>query len=90
MTKSELIASIAQGSGLSKADASRALQSTTEAITQILANNDSVSIVGFGTFKVGYRQARTGRNPKTGATIQIAAAKTVRFTAGKALKEAIN
>ena len=90
MTKTELVASIAQGSGLSKVEASRALEATIEAITQALAKKESVNIVGFGTFKVGHRQARTGRNPKTGDAIQIAAANTARFTAGKALKDAVN
>ena len=89
MTKTELVHSIATASGLSQADASRALSATVEAITQSLASGDSVSIVGFGTFKTSNRQARSGRNPQTGATIQIAAARVPRFVAGKSLKDAV-
>ena len=90
MTKTELVEHISQGSGLNKTEASKALEATIETITQALSKGESVSIVGFGTFKVGHRAARTGRNPQTGESLQIAAANTARFTAGKALKDAIN
>jgi len=90
MNKSELIASIATGADISKADAERALNATISTITSELANGGEVALVGFGTFKVNDRAARTGRNPQTGATIQIAAAKVPAFKAGKALKDACN
>ena len=90
MNKSELIDSIAAGAGLSKADAGKALDATLSAVTGSLKEGDTVSLVGFGTFQVKARAARTGRNPQTGATIQIAAAKVPGFKAGKALKDAVN
>jgi DNA-binding protein HU-beta len=90
MNKSELIDAIADNSGLSKADAKRALDATTSAITNALVAGDSVALTGFGSFVVRDRAARTGRNPKTGATIQIAASKNPAFKAGKALKDAVN
>lgn len=90
MNKSELIASIATGADISKADAERALNATISTITSELAEGGEVALVGFGTFKVNDRAARTGRNPQTGATIQIAAAKVPAFKAGKALKDACN
>lgn len=90
MNKSELIASIATGADITKADAERALNATIETITAELANGGDVSLVGFGTFKVNERAARTGRNPQTGETIQIAAAKVPAFKAGKAIKDAVN
>jgi len=90
MNKSELVSVIAEESGLTKADAAKALDATVKAITQALSNGDQVAIIGFGTFKVGDRAARTGRNPQTGATMEIPAAKVPKFTAGKALKEAVN
>ncbi len=90
MNKSELIDSIAADAGLSKADAGKALDATLTAVTGSLKNGDTVSLVGFGTFQVKSRAARTGRNPQTGATIQIAAAKVPGFKAGKALKDAVN
>lgn len=89
MTKTELVQAIATGSGLSQADAAKALGATIDAITGALSSGDSVSIVGFGTFKTNDRQARTGRNPQTGETIQIAAARVPRFVAGKTLKDAV-
>jgi DNA-binding protein HU-beta len=89
MTKTDLVAGIAAASGLTQADAARALNATTEGITQALAKGDSVSIVGFGTFKTSNRAARAGRNPKTGETIQIKAARVPRFVAGKSLKDAV-
>ena len=90
MNKSELIDSIADASGLSKADAGRALDGFTTAITKALKDGDSVSLVGFGTFAVKHRAARSGRNPRTGDTIQIKASNNPAFKAGKALKDAVN
>ncbi len=90
MNKSELVSAIAEESGLTKADAAKALDAAVTVITQAMAEGDQVAIIGFGTFKVGERAARTGRNPQTGATMEIPAAKVPKFTAGKALKEAVN
>ena len=90
MNKSELIDAIAADAGFSKADAGNALDATLSAVTGALKGGDSVSLVGFGTFQVKDRAARSGRNPQTGATIQIAAAKVPGFKAGKALKDAVN
>ena len=90
MNKSELIDAIAESADLSKASAGRALDAAVEAITNALKSNDSVSLVGFGTFSVKERAARTGHNPQTGAPIEIAAAKIPSFKAGKALKDACN
>ena len=86
MTKAELIDKIAAGAGLTKADASRALDSTLDSIKAALKKGQKVTLVGFGTSK---RKARKGRNPRTGQVINIPAAKTPKFTAGKALKDAI-
>lgn len=90
MNKSQLIDKIAADAELSKAAAGRALDSFINAVTEALKNEEPVQLVGFGTFKVRDRAARTGRNPQTGETIQIAAAKVPAFTAGKALKDAVN
>jgi DNA-binding protein HU-beta len=90
MNKSDLITAIAQTSGLTKADATRALNATTSAITSALSTGDSVAITGFGSFLVRDRAARTGRNPQTGAAIQIKASKVPAFKAGKLLKESVN
>jgi len=90
MNKSELIDAIAADSGLSKADAGRALDAVTNSITGALKGGGSVSMVGFGTFSVKKRAARAGRNPRTGETIQIAASNNPSFKAGKALKDAVN
>jgi DNA-binding protein HU-beta len=90
VNKSELIDAIAASADLSKASAGRALDAVVGAVTGALKNGDSVSLVGFGTFSVKDRAARTGRNPQTGATINIAAAKVPSFKAGKALKDACN
>jgi DNA-binding protein HU-beta len=90
VNKSELIDAIAESADLSKAAAGRALDATVEAITNALKSDDSVSLVGFGTFSVKDRAARTGRNPKTGAPIEISAAKIPSFKAGIALKDACN
>ena len=90
MNKSELIDAIADSAGLSKADAGRALEAVTSAVTETLVNGDQLSLVGFGTFSVKHRAARAGRNPQTGAPIQIAASKVPSFKAGKALKDSVN
>ena len=90
MNKSELIDQIAQSADISKAAAGRALDATIAAVKTALKKGELVSLVGFGTFYVGERAARTGRNPQTGATIEIAAAKIPAFKAGKALKDAVN
>ena len=90
MTKADLVNAIAEQAGLSKADAEKALKAFTGAVTQALKAGEKVSLVGFGTFSVGQRAARTGKNPQTGAKIKIPAAKTPKFKAGKALKDAVN
>ena len=90
MNKSNLVSAIADHSGLSKADAARALDATTSAITGALAKGDSVAITGFGSFLVRARAARSGRNPQSGATIQIKASNAPAFKASKVLKGACN
>lgn len=90
MNKSELIDAIAEGADISKAAASRALDSAIDAVSKALKGGDQVTIVGFGTFQVRERAARTGRNPRTGEEIKIAAAKVPAFKPGKALKDAVN
>ncbi len=90
MNKTELVEAIASGAGLSKADAGKALDATVAAVTDALKGGDQVSLVGFGTFAVKARAARTGRNPQTGKEIQIAASNVPGFKAGKALKDAVN
>ncbi|RJG01108.1 HU family DNA-binding protein [Noviherbaspirillum sedimenti] len=90
MNKSELIDHIAESADLSKADAGRALDALVDAIKTTLKNDDTVTLVGFGTFAVGTRAARVGRNPQTGAEIKIKAAKVPKFKPGKGLKDAIN
>ena len=90
MTKADLVNSIAEKAGLSKADAEKALKAFTDAVTDALKASEKVSLVGFGTFSVGQRAARTGQNPQTGAKINIPAAKVPKFKAGKALKDSIN
>ena len=90
MNKSELIEAIAKSADISKATAGVALDATLSAIKVALKKDQSVTLVGFGTFKVGKRAARTGRNPRTGEAIKIKAAKVPKFSAGKALKDAVN
>ncbi len=90
MNKTDLIDKIAAGADISKAKAKDALEAMLDAVTASLKDGDAVQLVGFGTFKVSERAARTGRNPQTGAEIQIAASKVPSFTAGRALKDAIN
>ena len=90
MNKSYLIARIASTAGISKAAAGRALDATTASITGALKKGDLVTLIGFGTFYLGKRAARNGRNPRTGATIKIKAANSPKFRAGKSLKDAVN
>ncbi|KPK29607.1 MAG: DNA-binding protein HU [Nitrospira bacterium SG8_35_1] len=90
MTKAELVDVVADGSDISKAAAARALDSLIDGITKALKKGDKVTLVGFGTFSVSKRKARKGRNPQTGEEIKIAASKAPKFTAGKALKQALN
>ena len=90
MNKSELIDAIAKKSGLKKTQATDALNATLEAIKETLKKGDEVNLIGFGSFKVGERKARNGRNPQTGKSIKIEACKVVKFVAGKVLKEKIN
>jgi len=90
MNKSELIKQIAERADLTQAQATTVLQAFETTVIDELANGREVALIGFGTFKVTDRAARTGRNPQTGAEIQIAASKVPSFKAGKALKEAVN
>lgn len=90
MNKSELIDVVADGADISKAAAARAVDSFIEAVTGALKKDDQVTLVGFGTFLVRERAARTGRNPRTGESIEIKASKNPSFKAGKALKDAVN
>ena len=90
MNKSELINAISESSDLTKADSGRALDATIASITESLKNGEPVTLIGFGTFEVRDRAARTGRNPRTGESIQIKASKNPAFKAGKALKDAVN
>lgn len=89
MNKAELIDAIALGANLNKKQAKAALEATLTAITDSLKANDPVQLIGFGTFKVNQRQARTGRNPRTGEELHIAAANVPAFVSGKALKDAL-
>ncbi|HJT99399.1 MAG TPA: HU family DNA-binding protein [Rhodanobacteraceae bacterium] len=89
MNRGEFVAAIADQSGLTKADADRALEAMFKVVKKALKSGDSVSLVGFGTFVVRKRAARTGRNPRTGDTIKIKASKVPAFKAGKALKDAL-
>lgn len=90
MNKTDLIDAVTEDTGLSKADASRAVDAVFDSIAGALKGGDKVSLVGFGTFLVRERAARQGRNPKTGETITIAAGKSPAFKAGKGLKDAVN
>ncbi len=90
MNKNELIASVAEAAGLSKADATKAVDAVFASITDTLSSGGEVRLVGFGTFSVAHRAASTGRNPRTGEPIQIAASKQPKFKAGKQLKDAVN
>ena len=90
MNKAELIDAVADGADISKADATRAVDAVVDQITSALKKGDQVTLVGFGTFAVKDRAARTGRNPRTGEAINIPASKVPGFKAGKALKDAVN
>ncbi len=90
MNKNDLIAAVAAGSGVSKAAAGKATEAVFDAITDALKEGGEVRLTGFGSFSVANRAARQGRNPQTGATIQIAASRQPKFKAGKALKDAVN
>ena len=90
MNKVELVDAIAKDTGLSKKDSEAAVKSFVENVSKALSKGDSVQLIGFGTFDVGKRAARTGRNPKTGEEIKIAACKNVKFKVGKALKDRVN
>ena len=89
MNKQDLLAKIAKETGLSKTAASAAIESAMDGITKALKKGDSITFVGFGTFKTSQRKARTARNPQTGAAIKIPKRRVVRFSAGKALKDAV-
>jgi DNA-binding protein HU-beta len=89
MNKSELVEAIANGSGVTKADASRVLDTFMATVTDALKSGDQVVLPGFGSFAIGNRSARTGRNPQTGEAIQIKASRVAKFKAGKSLKEAV-
>jgi DNA-binding protein HU-beta len=90
MNKTELIDAVAEAADLTKAESSRAVDAVIASVTKALKGGDAVTLVGFGTFQVRDRAARTGRNPKTGDTIKIAASNNPSFKAGKALKDAVN
>ncbi len=90
MNKADLVEVVARSAGISKTASEKAVDGAIDAIKGALKKGQSVTLVGFGTFKVGRRQARVGRNPQTGAEIRIQAAKVPKFSAGKALKDAVN
>lgn len=90
MNKQELVDAVASTSGTSKSAAEEAINAVLDTISKEVAAGNAVQLIGFGTFGRGERAARTGRNPATGEAIEIAAAKTVKFTVGKAFKEAVN
>lgn len=90
MSKQQLVEMIAEKAGLTKADAVRALDATMESVTEALKKGEKVSLVGFGTFATSKREAREGRNPRTGETVKIAARTAVTFKAGSKLKDAVN
>ncbi|MBD5095878.1 MAG: HU family DNA-binding protein [Clostridium sp.] len=90
MNKSELVASMAEKTGLKKVDVEKVLKAFTETVADELKKGEKIQLVGFGTFEVAERPAREGRNPRTGETMKIAASKAPKFKAGKALKDSIN
>ena len=90
MNKADFVAAVSDASGLTKVDAAKAVESMIKVVEKALKKGDNVALVGFGTFAVRKRAARTGRNPRTGAQIKIKASKVPAFMAGKALKDAIN
>ena len=89
MTKADLVDKMAKDADIAKVAAGKALDSLIDAVTRTLKKGDKVALIGFGTFSVGKRKARTGRNPQTGAAIKIPARKVPRFSAGKTLKDAL-
>ena len=90
MNKVQMVAAVAEKAGLTKKDAEKAINAVTEAVKEALVKGDKVQLIGFGTYEVRERAARTGRNPQTGEEIKIAAAKVPAFKAGKALKDMLN
>jgi DNA-binding protein HU-beta len=90
MNKADLVSAVADASGITKADAAKAVEATFDAITSSLKKGDEVRLVGFGTFAVAKRKASTGRNPRTGEPMTIKASNQPKFKAGKALKDAVN
>jgi len=90
LNKNDLVAAVASNTGLSKSDAAKAIDGTVDAITAALQGGGEVRLVGFGTFSVSHRKATTGRNPRTGEKIDIAATNVPKFKSGKALKAAVN
>ena len=90
MNKNDLIAAISTSAGLSKTDATRCMETIIDTVSHALKRGEEVRIVGFGTFSVSHRKATTGRNPRTGESIQIPASRRPKFTVGKALKDAVN
>ena len=90
MNKAELVAAMAEKTGMKKNDAEKALKAFVDVVTEELKKGEKIQIVGFGTFEVSERAAREGRNPQTGATMKIEACKAPKFKAGKALKDAVN
>ena len=90
MNKTELVAAVAEQAALSKKDAEKAINAVIDSITNALTEGDKVHLVGFGTFEVREREARTGKNPRTGEAIEIAASKAPAFKAGRGLKDAVN
>jgi DNA-binding protein HU-beta len=90
MNKTELVASVAEKTGFTKKDAEKAVEALFSSVSDALADNDKVQIIGFGTFEVKAREERKGRNPQTGAEITIPASKNPVFKAGKGLKDAVN
>jgi len=90
MNKQELVSAIAEKSGITKVDAEKAINAFVEITKETLAKKESIQLIGFGTFSVSERSARTGRNPQTGKEIQIAAKNVAKFKAGKALDESVN
>ena len=90
MNKNELVASLAEKTGLKKTEVEKVLKAFTETVTDELKKGEKIQLVGFGTFETATREAREARNPRTGATMKIAATKAPKFKAGKALKDAVN
>ena len=90
MNKADLVEVVSKSAGISKSDSEKALDGAIDAIKGALKKGHSVTLMGFGTFRVGKREARAGRNPRTGEEIRIKAARVPRFSAGKALKDAVN